>query len=169
MAARPAPADAFHVGWRDRDWARFTDDERQLVFGVPGGHALDWLRLSVWSVTGLLALAVAGYASGSLRHRPVTPLPAANVVYAGPTIDRGRLACTAESRNDTLRMWVCTEWTIVEDGQTTAKAADPGGPCGVRHVDQETHRWVCDSTRSPDPESLPRPRRAVPEPRDPVA
>jgi hypothetical protein len=153
------------VGWRDRDWARFSDEERQLVFGAPSVQAFDWLRVCVWSVTGLLALVVAGYSSRALRHTTVAAPSPEHVVYAGPTLDQGRLACTAESANATLGMWVCTEWTIVETGQTTAKAVDPGGQCGVRHVDQATHRWVCDSETPPDPQSLPRPQRGSPESR----
>lgn len=178
------------MGWRDRDWARFTDEERRQFYGggpsspLPSrpspasprtslrpivhspagrGSSTPSLRFVVWSAVGVAAILVGAlaYAARSrLDSRAVHPSPATGVVYSGPigywrSNPHQQLACTGESANTRLRVWVCTSWQNLQPGQVTRPAVDPGGPCGVRHVDQTTGEWVCDSIMPPDPDSLP--------------
>jgi hypothetical protein len=125
---------------------------------------IDRVRVVVWAVVALLALAVAGYAAGLFREGDRAAL--APTVYGGPVAENGRLACTAQGLDVRFVTWVCTGWTIVQPGQTVAPAIDPGGPCARRHVDQATRLWVCDDTVPPDPRSLP---ASPPRPSGPLA
>jgi hypothetical protein len=168
MMRGPRRADALSMGWRDRDWARLSGHERGLLYGAPA-PSRDWVRIVVWAIAGLLALLLVGYAARSDRRSTATPATLAPVVFGGPTADDGRLVCTAQGANVDLRVWVCTEWTIVQPGQDTAQAIDPGGRCGVRHVNQAARRWVCDSVRPPAPGSLPPPPRVPAAARGPLA
>jgi hypothetical protein len=192
---------SFTMGWRDRDWAKFTDEERRLLYGGgrpkrscsrrssslpsgsashadggPGSYTVSTrgfakpacesrsLRPLVWGSLAAIIIAVSAFAYAE-RPRPGVPnteAPTQSVVYGGQTAlgkdgSNERLACTAEGANVRLRVWVCTEWTILQPGQVVAPAIDPGGQCGVHHADQATGRWVCDSRIPPKPSSLPRP------------
>src|SRR3954466_14161531 len=116
------------VSWRDRDWARFTDEERSRFFGSPAAPSCGRqvsLRPIVWSVLGIavLAVVVLSYVGRMPGAIPSNDLPGgeaapanARVVYSGQTGDDGRLACTTQSANFELRVWVCTEWTILHAG-----------------------------------------------------
>jgi hypothetical protein len=134
------------MGWQDRDWATPTDDSSQRR-----------VRVVVWTVAVLSVLAAFGF-FGRARGHGTLPSPVPKVVYGGATAQDGRLTCTAQGANADLGVWVCTEWTIVQPGQSAAAAREQQGACGVRHVDQGARAWVCDSVKPPDPSSLPRPR-----------
>ncbi len=180
------------MSWRDRDWARFSEEERQLFYGsvsaprsCPPPSPRGWSRLLVWGLLGAAVIAVSAMASVARFRSDASqvinvPTPGGQldspypgqppVVYSGQDAYGkglgGRLACTAEVVNTRLRAWVCTMWQIVKRGQVTRPAIDPGGPCGVRHVDQVLGRLVCDSVVPPDPNSVP-PVRPLPTPATP--
>jgi hypothetical protein len=171
------------MSWRDRDWARFTDDERRRLWG--GGSrsssTLDFrwperspvplaeqragrapsLRVLVWGTVAVAAIGVIALAYAA-RVRVDSPRPpVAPRVYAdGPTrVGPGgdRVACTLEALNTRVGAWVCIGWAILQPGQVALQAFDPGGPCGLRHADQATGRWMCDGVAAPNPDSLPNP------------
>jgi hypothetical protein len=158
------------VSWRDREWARFTDEERRLLYGGgrsgcrshgnPLAQPVTPGRLA-WAAVGVLALVVSLFSLYAHRRaKLVAPAPPVSpVVYGGATgqVGRDRVACTAESANIRINAWVCTEWTILQPGQLVAPARSRGGPCGVRHVDQPTGQWVCDALTPPNPDLLPSP------------
>jgi hypothetical protein len=153
------------VSWRDRDWARFTDEERRLLYG--GGSGLrsvpslqtEWSRLLVWGLVVMALAAVIGFAWATRSHRasPSPPRPGP-VVYGEQLLatvtgglyraDEG-LTCTTEAVNVRYGVWVCEGFAIVQPGQVARTAVASAGPCGVRHVDQATGRWVCDHVTRP--------------------
>jgi hypothetical protein len=163
------------VSWRDRDWARFTDEERQLFYGGWSGSRpcppsqTEWSRLVVWGFVGMAIAAVIGFAWATRSHRASpSPPKLGPVVYGEQVLQTGTggyyraaddLTCTTESLNVRFRVWVCQAYTIVQPGQVarTAVDSDAGGQCGVRHADQETGRWVCDHVAPPDQNSVPNP------------
>ena len=164
------------MSWRDREWARFTDDERRLSYG--GGSGLrpfppsqaDWSRLLVWGLVAAAAAAVIGFAWATRSHRALPSSPQQGpVVYGEQVLATGTggfyraadgLTCTSESLNVRLGVWVCDAFAIVQPGHVARSAVDPGGPCGVRHADQETGTWVCDHVAPPDQRFVPDPPSA---------
>jgi hypothetical protein len=107
------------------------------------------------ALVGLFALGlVGGFFSAVVQpdrpHRHVAP-----VLYGASVTPDGTATCTAESLNVTRGVWVCTALSVVQPGQTVAPASDPGGRCGVRHVDQAAHAWLCDSVYPPRQSRLP--------------
>jgi hypothetical protein len=157
------------MSWRDRDWARLTDDERRRLWGggscasssaAPhAGTGEPGLRTLVWGVVAAAAVGV--FALAYTAHaRLDSPGPhVTSLVYAGGPTRVGpggeRIACTEEAFSARAGAWVCTAWAILQPGQVALQALDPGGPCGVRHADQSTGRWVCDHVSPPNPDSLP--------------
>jgi hypothetical protein len=146
------------MGWRDRDWARLSEAGRRRLYG----ESVDTVRVLVWSVVALAVLAVAGFVSGVVGHVGRPSDEVAPIVYGGAVWKEGSLTCTAEGLDVARRAWVCTVWTIVQPGQAVAQATDPGGPCGIRHVDQDSRAWVCDRLDPPLQGTLPPPGQAPP-------
>ncbi len=111
----------------------------------------------IWGLVGV-AVVVVGvlvYYANSRARGPVE-LP---VVYSGPVYETNghELACTSQVA-DRLERWVCTGWVILQPAQVARSAVDPGTPCGARHADQVTGRWVCDRAVVPSaPVPLPPP------------
>lgn len=163
------------MAWRERDWARFTDAERKALYGAPSpeqerdrtdaaaSHTQtlpgtgDRTRAVAWSAVGVLTILVAGLA---LLARPdrsgtVVPVPALipSVVYGGATgylrDGNQRLVCTDEGLDVARNVWVCGTWMILGRNQVAAVAADPGGPCIRRVVDQARRAWTCKITPRP--------------------
>jgi hypothetical protein len=152
------------MGWRDRDWARLSDVERRQLYGDSPSS----VRMLAWCVAalmGLFAIGVVGGFFSSIVHRDRPGDHVAPVVYGGAVDGGGSRICTTEEVDVSRRVWVCIGWAIVQPGQTVALAADPGGRCGVRHVDQAARAWSCDSVFPPRQNMLPTPHR-VPPPRD---
>lgn len=149
------------MSWRDRDWARFTDEERSRLYG--GGSSISpagWVALTV------AAIAICAFAYVYLPGR--SPTRPAQVVYSDGVEVGGRverLTCTGQTANTRLGIWVCTNYQILQPGQTVVRARDPGGPCGIRHVDQRAGAWVCDRVKPPrqglPPVRPPSPQRVV--------
>jgi hypothetical protein len=130
------------------------------------GASIDTVRVLVWAVVAFAVLAVAGFASGVVGRPSGKVAP---VVYGGAVWRDGSLACTAEGLDVARRAWVCTVWTIVRPGQAVAQATDPGGPCGIRHVNQASRAWVCDRVDPPLQGTLPPPGQAPPSRTERVA
>jgi hypothetical protein len=123
------------VAWRERDWARWTDEERRRFYGSGTVPASDRARRNpvravAWGVIGLLTLAVAVLAlyRGTLPAAPVeiapTPIYGERGVppISNPEARPGeipRLApggsgtvCTAKRIDQRTGTWVCTEYAI---------------------------------------------------------
>lgn len=178
------------MGWRERDWAKFTDEERRLLYGASTGRTpfgtwkrasgpasrlgpgapptgaptRDLARTIVWSAVGAAVLALSLFVLVVQRQRhalmpSLAAAAAAPVVYGRGSASDGsnRMTCVAEAANTRYGVWVCTSWAIVQPGQSLVAAKDVGGPCGVRHVEQDTGWWVCDGRTPPPPDSLPPP------------
>ena len=126
----------------------------------------DTVRVLVWSAVALLVLAVVCFVSGVFGRPSGKVVP---VVYGGAVATDGSLTCTAEGLDVAHGAWVCTVWTIVGPDQSVARAADPGGLCGIRHVDQDSHAWVCDRAEPPLQGTLPPPGQAPPSRTERVA
>lgn len=152
-------ADAVCMSWRDRDWETSPSSRPPPLSNSR--------RSLIWGLLSALAIAVLAFAfverpSSAPSFSPSPSAPRAAVVYSGATAQgknnpSERLACTSEAANIRVGVWVCVAWTVLQPGQFAAPAVDPGGQCGVRHVDQATARWVCDRATPPDPDSLPTP------------
>lgn len=127
------------VGWRERDWARFTDEERRIFYGSarpsarfvppasPPARAEVPTRASVWkrplsaselvvTVVGialLLGLNHWGVVTHLLRNLwPVVPaVPPAQVRPIAPAPPTGYV-CTAQALGADGR-WHCTSYRIV--------------------------------------------------------
>jgi hypothetical protein len=132
-------------------------------------NSFDTVRVVVWSAVALLVLGVAGFVSGVVGHLGRPAERVAPVVYGGAVWSNGSVTCTAQGFDAARRTWICTVWTIVLPGQMVAQATDPGGPCGIRHVDQQLHAWVCDRLDPPLQGTLPPPGQAPPSRTERVA
>jgi hypothetical protein len=154
------------VGWEDREWAKWTDEERRRFLGaapVPGRRRarvgiLD--RAHGRSELTLLAIAVSLAASLAVAHfhllsfgaappagsfiRPAMP----RVVYGtGLSHLKGQarpMTCTAVAK-DSHGFGSCTAWMIVAAGQRVVQAAPlpAGSSCSAVEADQHSGRWVC--------------------------
>lgn len=178
-------ADAELVTWRDRDWARFNDQERKQLYGSSParpftsdtrsrdtGHPVHHvvrkgrsLRLLVWALVAVALGFVSGFVHDATSHAgrsgyaglPVISGPPP--VYGGPVVssDGYAFACTAQLLD--VDKWVCAEWRALVPGQVAQSAVDTGEPCGYRHADQASGKWSCDQVT--------RPRDVVPMPSPP--
>jgi hypothetical protein len=133
------------VGWQDRDWAKWTPEERSRFLGggtavVPGA-----LLAVVVSLVSVVALAKPGGVSILHLGRQPGPPPAAHVVYgAGAPNGSGMNAtCTTMAAPDGT--WHCTAWTPLLSGQQWAPAQSlpAGSTCTVATVEQRNGRWIC--------------------------
>jgi hypothetical protein len=108
------------MGWQDRDYAKWSDDERKRYFGasgsqpVQGGGSTAGKALAI----GISALAIFGGSAfhfgffGGSHHSPTpvqrpTPLPPGT-----------RLVCTERSINPATGKPHCTTYTYVNDKST---------------------------------------------------
>jgi hypothetical protein len=150
------------MSWREREWARLNEAERRALFGAEtSSHAAHgerhWLVVALVVLSVFVGLGFAYVTLGPGGHSSRT------VVYADTTARRpggtgGAPACIRQAFNLRYGDWVCTFWLILRPGEVTrAAAGPPAGACGIRHVDQATGRWVCDSPTPPDPNTLPTP------------
>ena len=127
------------MGWQDRDWAKWTDEERARFVG--GGTS------GVGIVPGaLLAIVVSLVATVVLTHpfRPTRPTPPP--LYGSGVVDQlmgHRTMCTKmELVSGT---WTCDVWSMLLPGQQALPAAplSGGGLCAAAAVDQPSRRWIC--------------------------
>jgi hypothetical protein len=134
------------MGWQDRDWAKFTEDELNAIYGASVQRTISRdrhvMRIVVWSLAGLAA-------SGALfatRHtsRPA-PFPRPAVFYGVAARDDSGwghpIACTEEELVGDA--WRCDAWSIDTTNAPIVGPTPYVGTCTHARVDQELGRWVC--------------------------
>jgi hypothetical protein len=147
------------VGWQERDWAKWTDDERaRMVAGrvsttTTCAQANPRRRVELT----VLAIAVSVVASFGISHFHVLrlggppalqPAPPPAVVYGtGLAHMPGgqEMTCTA-MESDAQGVQSCTTWQYLQPGQRAVQAVQlrPGGPfCSAVVADQATGGWKC--------------------------
>ncbi len=124
------------MGWQDRDWAKWTDDERRRFVGggvsiVPG--AVLGVVISL-VVTVMLAQPFA-------RHR-AAPAP---VWGDGVVAYQWGHDTTCTELRRLGNSWTCEVWTFLLPGQGARPAAAllSGQACATVVADQSLRRWVC--------------------------
>ena len=140
------------MGWQDRDYAKWTDEERARHLG---GAATGSRRRT--EVTGLAILLSVVCTWGVVRFhvlRPgqpvLSPIPPAlpAVVYGtgDGTLAGQETTCTALAA-DASGAESCTTWQLLGPGQHAVQAAPVAPIAGMRCVavvaNQETGRWTC--------------------------
>jgi hypothetical protein len=142
------------MGWQDRDWAKFNDDELRALYGggrgrpsAEGGGGEPARRVSVVIVGSVMVL-VAVVAGAYALDRRATSSPA---LVEGPTVIYGHAivfggepaVCTAIAYNTAVRGWVCL---AVNGNSRHLPVIEPkayDGPCADAVADQVEARWVC--------------------------
>jgi hypothetical protein len=154
------------MGWRDRDWAKWTDEEREWFYGSRRGGrdvaqptgARRRLKRSSSRLTKTIAVAVAcslgafAFLKLDTDSHPSVPMTRASfppVVYGSDLRSAagagGRLLCTRLVSNNGTKS--CVVWSILRPEQTAREARPlaPGTFCFVTTVDQRSGSWVCAS------------------------
>ena len=142
------------MGWQDRDWAKWNEDERSRFFGGGGsprssGHG--FAAGGIAAVVLSLVLAVVGESQGlnllhlKRAHRvavPIAPLYGTGLVVKG--MDGNDITCTALSF-DSLGASHCTGWTYLLPGERALPATGmpARGTCAAVEADQISGSWVC--------------------------
>ena len=155
------------MGWQDRDWAKWTDEERERFLGdvrapvqirggwTHAGHARLHLRsprieVTLLAVLASLAVSLVGWQLDLFRlpiaTHPAGVAPAAPVVYGTGLAHSGtsQLTCTAVT-TDARDVESCTDWTILLPGQRAVEAMPlpVGTTCRAVVADQRSGHWVC--------------------------
>jgi hypothetical protein len=146
------------MGWRSREWARWSDEERERFLGPSAAvtiatRGVDRVRLVVWGSLGaaILLLAVGALAARALL--PPLPPPAAasagaRVIYGwsdipsitSPTpgtrvvrIGADPVICT--TRTVVARRWLCTAYGLIRPGMRVVELPpsypDEFAPCST--------------------------------------
>jgi hypothetical protein len=165
------------VGWRERDWAKFTDEEWRAVYGfdpargpsyVPPSSAgnvtrrtPEYLRILVWSAVTALALGTAGlvYQHSAKMHLNSAAAVAPAVIYGIPgSANAGDgvfgpggagTACTEEDVDPTLGGWRCLSWQINQSNAPVIVPHAYDGQCSHLVADQSRGAWLCLSAALP--------------------
>jgi hypothetical protein len=147
------------VGWQERDWAKWTDDERARMVGgrasttttCPRANPRRRVELTV------IALAASVVASFGISHFRMLRLggPPALLPARPPAVVYGtglahmpggqEMTCTA-MESDAKGVRSCTAWQYLQPGQRAEQAATlpEGGPlCTAVVADQATGGWKC--------------------------
>ena len=154
------------MGWQDRDWAKWTDEERERIVGarVPSRPCAQGGSRRRVELTAL-AVAVSAVASLGIAHFhalrlggppavPVRPAPPPPVVYGtglAPLQGSQEMTCTS-MESDAAGVQSCTAWQYLLAGQRAVQAAPlpAGGPlCTAVVADQATGRWKCTRGQPP--------------------
>jgi len=151
------------VGWRDRDWARLSDDELKALYGVqrrePAAHGDETpaggaprrtvsTRQVSWTLVVIACVAVAGlaYAAGpssSPLSPDVAPLQR-GVVYGAPLTFAGTpTACTEIAYNTAFDGWSCLQIDANTEHLPVVQPPSYQGPCAHLVVDEARDRWEC--------------------------
>jgi hypothetical protein len=146
------------LGWRERDWARFNDEEWEAIYGpgrrVPTRQA-DWTRRIVYSAIGVVVLlAVAFGAKLRVPGGPAMPTAGASpvVLYGIPgsdsTINENspngtNTVCTEMAVPRTTGRWYCVTWEINMSHATVIQPRPYDGPCAHATIDQRRAAWTC--------------------------
>lgn len=154
------------MGWQDRDWAKWTDEERARFYGsgrrtskratlaptTTRDRSISGVFLAV--VVSLALSLVAAYFHfhvnvGAADSRSVaTPLLARHPFLYGTQSRRTggsqKVTCTAMVAAPP-GPWSCIEWSIVMPGQSPreARRLATDTPCVYAKVVQEERSWVC--------------------------
>jgi hypothetical protein len=142
------------VGWRERDWAKFTDDERRRNYAyIPVSRAA--CPPVVRSVLLSAAVAVVGGAAGFgvlHQHRPAVRLGPPPVVYGiqgtsiqGTAYTPGNVgtACTEEAFDGATHSWNCLDWALGIDPTRVVVPPQYQGSCTHLRADEQRGVWVC--------------------------
>lgn len=126
------------MGWRDRDWAKWTDDERSRFLGGSAIAAPGALAAVVVSLVATVLLS-ASPGIGILHHGRAPSAPPLYGIGA-VTVVSGRDALCTELLNGG-----CSGYTSVKPGQRILQAAPPppGTTCSLLEVDQARGAWFC--------------------------
>lgn len=143
------------MGWQDRDWAKWNDDERRRFFGSGGsprsGRHGGFAPGAFLAVVVSLVAVVVGQSQGiDLLHLgrahasiPIAPLYGTGVVVK--SFDGSEnVSCTALSF-DSLGEAHCAGWTYLVPGERAAPAAGmpARGTCATAEANQISGTWVC--------------------------
>lgn len=138
------------MGWQDRDWAKFDDDELQELYGVAPRRTTS-ARRWIWSVVAVAVLAIGGFAytqrqsTAAFGDAPTalvgargtdTRIPAS---YPGGT----DTVCTEEGYDQTQGQWTCLSWQLNVRHLPVVVPADYVGSCTHLLADQTSERWTC--------------------------
>ncbi|HEV7134964.1 MAG TPA: hypothetical protein VGN27_14650 [Gaiellaceae bacterium] len=173
-----------HMGWRDRDWAKFDEDELRRLYGVvrvpkanpgcPPAQGPDLLgtvrlpsgatRSRIWGGLAVLVLAFGVFA---YQHRGTATPP---VVALGPPVLYGirgtdarvdplvpggtRTVCTEEGFA-TGRGWACISWALNVHDVPVVAPPPYQGACTHLIVDTAQPRWTCLGAYPYSPDELP--------------
>jgi hypothetical protein len=164
------------MGWQDRDWAKWTDEERDRYLGrsMPvrgvGVGCADGTRTAVGAPRAAVGVAMLASllftAVAAQLHLfvfapsppPASPRSVAPAVVYGTSIalfrgSSGRMTCTAMELGAAGA--ACTAWTYLAPGQRAIQAIPlpPGPQCLAVQADQLTGHWVCTRSSVPAPAS----------------
>ncbi|HEY5058469.1 MAG TPA: hypothetical protein VII51_05575 [Gaiellaceae bacterium] len=155
------------MGWQDRDWAKWTAEERADYVGGAPAPARAPLRIQTLGgatsrTTGTIFLAAVAslvvtviVSQFHLVHLPAASqatasAPLAPLVYGTGLAHLGaattqEMTCTAMTTARGAES--CTTWTYLVAGQRAVQAAPlpTGVSCPVVEADQSLGRWVCAS------------------------
>lgn len=129
------------MGWQDRDWANWTDDERARFVG--GGST------GVGILPGaFLGIVVSLVATVILTHPFRSTHPAPPPLYGSGVVDElmgHRTTCTKVQL--VSGRWTCDIWAMLLPGQQALAAAPlpDGSLCATAVVDQPSRRWICET------------------------
>jgi len=129
------------VGWQDRDWAKWSDDDCSRFSGGGTIAVSGALLAVVASLVGFVVLARPGGMSLFHLDQPTTP----RVVYGSGLGDLMGRTVTCTSMTFTERGGQCSAWTPVLAGQRFVRAQQlpSGSGCSAADVDEHAGRWIC--------------------------
>ncbi|HEX3056059.1 MAG TPA: hypothetical protein VHP82_07970 [Gaiellaceae bacterium] len=142
------------MGWQDRDWAKWNEDERSRFFGGGGSPRSRGYGFGVGAFAAVvvsLVVAVVAQSQGlnvlrlNRAHRvsiPIAPLYGTGVVERG--MDGNDITCT-ELSFDSSGTSHCMGWTYLLPGERAlpAEGMPARGTCAVVEADQISRHWVC--------------------------
>ena len=129
------------MGWQERDWARWTDEERSRFVGSsPAVRSGAFVAVVVSLVATVVLAGAPGIQLLQRHHTPSIP-----PLYGSGTVVlfAGHDGTCTEIQNG-----ACTTYTPIEPGQRVLPAAPPpaGTSCPLLEVDQASGSWVCGVT-----------------------
>ncbi len=142
------------MGWHDREWAKWNEDERSRFFGGGGSPRNGGYGFGVGAfaavVVSLVVVVVAQSQGLNILHLnrahrvaiPIAPLYGTGVVERG--MDGNDITCT-ELSFDSAGKSHCAGWTYLLPGERARRAAGmpARGTCAAVEADQISGSWVC--------------------------
>jgi hypothetical protein len=154
------------MGWQDRDWAKFDDEELRELYGVTPQPA-DPARAWIWSLVVVAVLAVGGFAYTQRPSNAVSPVGHELVALVGARGTDARASpfgpggtdtvCTEEAYAQATGQWACLSWEL--NLRHLAVVTPPAyvGACTHLVADQTAERWTCLGAGVVPPDQLPVP------------